>query len=100
MNKFESGADFDQLVDNEIIDAHFPLHSIDSFNDNNISWAKYARLLMINLIPTNWYQEHVKEIQGIKKYNGERFAFHYWFFISYQAMLIIPGIVGLIFAGL
>ena len=55
---------------------------------------------MINLIPTALYKENVKEIQGIKKYTGERFAFHYWFFICYQSMLIVPCIVGLVFFGL
>jgi len=56
---------------------------------------KYWKKLMKTLIWGDWYK-YCEPIHLLKKYYGERFAFYFLFFSTYQSWLFYPSFFGLV----
>jgi hypothetical protein len=70
---------------------------LKSHSDILDSLQKYFYKLQRNLVYGEW-EKYKQPIELIKRYYGERFAFYFMFFCTYQAHVIIPSFFGLILA--
>jgi len=91
----ETEIDFEHYSNIGIIHDHYPLHRLKAHKVMKKSVNKYWKKLMKTLVWGNWYK-YCEPIHLLKKYYGERFAFYFLFFSTYQAWLFWPSFLGLI----
>lgn len=97
-NMLRSELDFDRFVEIGVIAEHYPLHRLSLHDDINESLIKYLPKLKKGLTCGGWLR-FAQPIHLVKKYYGERFAFYFMFFLTYQAWLFLPAIAGLAIFG-
>ena len=90
--------DFDSLMEMGIILEHYPLHRLKSYKAIIKSLENYFPKLESKLIFGNW-TKYSQPIQLIKKYYGEKFAFYFLFFCTYQSHLMVPAFFGSLLTG-
>ena len=81
------------MVELGIIDEHYPLHRLKSHKDIVESLETYFDKLEVNLIRGDW-EKYSQPINLIKKYYGERYAFYFFYFCTYQSHLGIVAFIG------
>lgn len=98
MKDLEEEIDFDRLSEIGVIAEHYPLHRLRAHQDISDSVDKYINRMRKNLVCGKW-RRYAQPIHLIKKYYGERFAFYFTFFLTYNAWLQLPALIGLTIFG-
>lgn len=95
-NFIEKEMDLDYFYETGIIKEHYPLHRLEIKANLEKQIGKYTVELINSLAVNsmNWIKL-IQPINYIKRYSGERFAFYFMYFINFQALLIVPGLLGI-----
>lgn len=91
----EQEIDFEHYKSIGIIHDAYPLHRLKAHKSVKKSVDKYWGKLTKHLICGNWYK-YCEPIHLVKKYYGERFAFYFLYFSTYQAFVRVPAFFGLV----
>ena len=85
--------DFEELIENEVIFDHFPLHKRQLIAKIQKRFDSNYQKLEFGFLTGNW-EKYMKPINMIMFYYGEDFAFEYAYLIHYKAWLRIPALFG------